>query len=124
MSEGAERPSRMVRKRGLEPPLPCGNKLLRLTKIAADRGGPQNIEVRCPAPQPFVVSFGRRFPDFLVSSCRAWLTCSIVDIWKALAACPSTGRARVPGPDRGATHHGEGGRPPARCLAQLHRRVR
>jgi len=33
-----------VRKRGLEPPLPCGNKLLRLNKIAAGRGGPRLLE--------------------------------------------------------------------------------
>ena len=53
MSEGAKRPSRMVRKRGFEPPLPCGNKLLRLNRIAADHSGPRNIGVRCSRARPF-----------------------------------------------------------------------
>ena len=61
----------LVRKRGLEPPLPCGNKLLRLSKIAADRSGPRTIEVRCPSPRPFVAPCGRVPRNFMQVLVRA-----------------------------------------------------
>ena len=60
----------LVRKRGLEPPLPCGNKLLRLNKIAPDRGGPRIIVVRCPSSWPFVADCGGVCRIFLQALAR------------------------------------------------------
>jgi hypothetical protein len=42
----------VVRKGGLEPPRPCGHKLLRPRPVTADQSRPRKVGVGCPASFP------------------------------------------------------------------------